>query len=76
VVPSLPLRLRFSGRLLDRENPLSRVSQSSYERVTLLLSRIGESEFVEAVEGERFDASALGILRFDFTVVVNPRKRL
>jgi type IV pilus assembly protein PilM len=71
-----PLRLRLSGRLLDRKNPLSRVSQSSYERVTSLLSGIVESEFVTAVEGERFDASELGILRFDFTLVINPHKSL
>lgn len=71
-----PLRLRLSGRLLDRENPLSRVSQSSYERVTALLNRMVESEFVMAVEGERFDAGEPGILRFDFTLVINPAKLL
>jgi len=71
-----PLRLRLSGRLLDRENPLSRVSQSSYERVTALLNGMVESDFVIAVEGERFDASESGILRFDFTLVINPGKLL
>jgi len=71
-----PLRLRLSGRLLDRENPLSRVSQSSYERVTSLLNGMVESDFIIAVEGERFDASESGILRFDFTLVINPGKLL
>lgn len=70
------LRLRLSGRLLDRENPLSRVSQSSYERVTSLLNGMVESDYILAVEGERFDASEPGILRFDFTLVINPKKLL
>jgi type IV pilus assembly protein PilM len=74
VVP--PLRLRLSGRFLDRENPLSRVSQSSYERVTALLAGFVESPRVMEVEGERFDASEPGILRFDFTLVINPTAHL
>lgn len=71
-----PLRLRLSGRFLDRENPLSRVSQSSYERVTALLAQFVESPRVLEVEGERFDASESGILRFDFTLVINPTTHL
>lgn len=74
--PVPPLRLRISGRLLDRENPLSRVSASSYERATALLSRFVESPFVSALEGERFDAGDPGILRFDFTLVINPSAHL
>ncbi|MDB4473569.1 pilus assembly protein PilM [Opitutaceae bacterium] len=71
-----PLRLRLSGRFLDRDNPLSRVSQSSYERVTALLAQFVESPRVLEVEGERFDASESGILRFDFTLVINPTTHL
>ncbi len=71
-----PLRLRISGRLLDRENPLSRVSQSSYERVTALLDGLVGSDYVSAVEGERFDSSEPGLLRFDFTLVTNPARLL
>ena len=71
-----PLRLRLSGRFLDRENPLSRVSHSSYERVTALLAQFVESPRVMEVEGERFDASESGILRFDFTLVINPSTHL
>lgn len=68
--PPEPVRLRLSGRLLDRANPMSRVSQGSYERVTSLLSSFTDSQFVAAVEGERFDAGDPGILRFDFTLVL------
>lgn len=67
------LHLRVSGRLLDRENPLSRVSQHAYERVTSLLEQFLESTRITGIEGERFDASEPGMLRFDFTLVVNPR---
>ncbi len=70
------LHLRVSGRLLDRENPLSRVSQNAYERVTSLLERFLESPRITGIEGERFDASEPGMLRFDFTLVVNPRSGL
>lgn len=75
-VPSPPLRLRLSGRLLDRENPLSRVSQTSYERATALLEKFVESSRILEVEGERFDASEPGILRFNFTLVINPTTHL
>ncbi|WP_221030118.1 pilus assembly protein PilM [Actomonas aquatica] len=70
--PDAPERLRLTGRLLDRENPLSRVSPKTYERATHLLQTLVESPAVQAVEGERFEASDPGILRFDFTLVLNP----
>ncbi len=72
----LLLRLRISGRLLDRENPLSRVSQASYQRATQLIESLLQSPRVNAIEGERFDASDPGILRFDFTLVMDPDSRL
>ncbi|GAB5559557.1 MAG: hypothetical protein SynsKO_12040 [Synoicihabitans sp.] len=68
----VPVKLRLSGRLLDRDNPLSRVSPAAYERVTALLSRFVESPRIVEIEGERFDASEPGLLRFDFTLVINP----
>lgn len=70
------INLRISGRLLDRENPLSRVSQNAYERVTSLLESFLESPRITDIEGERFDASEPGMLRFDFTLVINPRSGL
>ncbi|HVU24841.1 MAG TPA: pilus assembly protein PilM [Opitutus sp.] len=71
-----PIRLMLSGRLLDRNNPVSKVSADSYQRVKQLLASFGASEFVASVENERFDNSQPGILRFDFTLVVNPQQPL
>jgi len=70
------LRLNLSGRLLDRFNPLSKVSAESQNRVKDLLSRFVESEFIVALEDERFDVSQPGVLKFDFILVVNPQHPL
>ena len=74
--PATDLRLVLSGRLLDRGNPISKVSAESYERVKQLIASFGGSEFIASVEHERFDNSQPGILRFDFTLVVRPQKPL
>lgn len=71
-----PLRLAVSGRLLDTRNPLSKVSPDSYQRVKDLFARIKGSPFVQGLEDERFDNNQAGILRFDFTVVINPEDSL
>lgn len=71
-----PLRLKLSGRLLDRQNPVSKVSPESYEHVKRLLADFTGSQFISAVENERFDNTQPGILHFDFTLVVNPKKPL
>lgn len=70
------LRLLLSGRLLDRNNPVSKVSAASYDRVKQLISGFSSSEFVASVEHERFDNHQPGMLRFDLTLVVQPQKRL
>ena len=64
------LRIVLSGRLLDRNHPISKVSPDSYERVNQLLVSFNGSEFITRVEQERFDNSQPGILRFDFTLLV------
>ncbi len=75
--PAVPvLRLQLSGRLLDKVNPLSRVSEDSFERVKLLLKSFGESQFISSVEKEKFNPTQPGILSFDFILVVNPKKPL
>ena len=71
-----PLRLSVSGRLLDRANPVSRVSQDSYDRVKSLLGSFVDSTYIVAVENERFDANTPGILQFEFILVVNPDQPL
>ena len=70
------LHLLLSGRLLDAKNPDSKVSRDSSKRVNDLLNSFTGSQFVAKVENERFDDRQPGILRFDFTLVVNPKKPL
>lgn len=73
---SQTLRLNLAGRLLDKNNPLSKVSPESQNRVKTLLTSFVESEFIVSLENERFDNSQPGILRFDFILVVDPQRPL
>jgi type IV pilus assembly protein PilM len=70
------MRLTLSGRLLDVANPQSKVSPESFDRVKRLLEGFKGSAFVASVENERFDNNQNGLLRFDVTVVIDPRKPL
>ncbi len=70
------LRLHLAGRMLDRENPLARVSANIQQRVNQLLGAFGESEFVSEITNRKFDASGRGLLRFQFTLVLNPQYHL
>ena len=75
--PAAPvLRLNLSGRLLDKNNPTSRVSQDSFERVKSLLKSFADSQFIDTVEKETFNPNQPGILSFDFILVVDPKKPL
>src|SRR5262249_30337990 len=74
--PGPPLKLTLSGRLLDVTNPQSKVSPESTLRVKQLLASFTSSQFITAVENEKFDPSQNGLLRFDFTLVINPKKTL
>lgn len=74
--PAPALKLMLSGRLLDVANPVSEVSQESNDRVKKLIAGFTESPFITAVENERFDTKQPGLLRFDFTLVVNARRPL
>lgn len=74
--PGPPLRLTLSGRLLDVRNPQSKVSPESTLRVKQLLASFTGSQFIAAVENERFDNNQNGLLKFDFTLVIAPRKTL
>jgi len=70
------VRLHLEGRLLDVSNPLSTVSQESNRRVSALLDSLAASEFVETLENERFDNNVPGILKFNFTLVVDEARPL
>lgn len=69
-------RLHLEGRLLDVANPLSTVSQESNRRVSELLDSFASSDFVERLEDERFDNNVPGILKFNFTLVVDSTRPL
>ena len=62
--------------MLDVANPLSTVSQESNRRVSALLSSFSDSRFVERLEDERFDNNVPGILKFNFTLVVDSSQPL
>jgi type IV pilus assembly protein PilM len=66
-----PMKLVISGRMLDKTNPLAKVSPETFTRVKELLAGIVELPSVSAVEGERFDNSQPGILKFDFVLVID-----
>ena len=70
------IRLQLSGRLIDRNNPVSRVSPDSYLRIKSLLASFVDSQFILAVERESFDPNTPGILRFDFIMVIDPARPL
>ena len=70
------MKLTLGGRLLDVANPVSNVSPESYERVKKLIASFTGSPFLTAVENERFDNTQPGLLRFDFTLVVNAARPL
>jgi len=74
--PAPSLRVEVSGRLLDRQAPLTKVGSETFQRVQALLDGIRTSPFVAEVEDERFDCSQPGILRFDFTLVAASRHPL
>jgi len=74
--PLVPLRLTLSGRLLDVANPQSKVSAEARQRVQQLLASFAGSQFIASVENEKFDNNQNGLLRFDFTLVINPKKTL
>lgn len=71
-----PLRVAVSGRMLDRTNPLARVSEDAKRRVAALLTSVVESPFVSVVDNERFDDRQPGILRFDVVLVAEPSRPL
>ncbi len=70
------IRLNLSGRLLDRANPVSKVSPESLNRVRSLLASFADSQFILSVEKETFNTNQPGILSFDFILVVDPKKPL
>jgi len=71
--------LMLSGRMLikdwDTEDP-DRSYQRAYGRVNALLEQFEASAFVEDVRNLRYDTSNPRILRFEFSLVINPQRPL
>ena len=66
-----PLKLEISGRMLDTANPQSKASSATFSRASTLRESLVDSVYIAAVEGERFDSSQPGMLRFDFVLVAD-----
>ena len=68
----------MTGRLLirdvDPENLEAYDTQKAIYRITKLLNSFVSSEFLKSFENVRTDPSNPRILKFDFTLVVNPDK--
>ena len=75
-VPRPTVELTLTGRMLDRENPLSRASPDMRSRIGALIDGFTLSEFVSAIGERRFDTSQPGILRFEFTLLTDPEHPL
>ena len=71
-------KLELTGRLLirdvDPENLDAYDTQKAIDRITKLLNSFVSSEFLKSFENVRTDPSNPRILKFDFTLVVNPDK--
>ncbi len=62
--------------MLDKTNPLAKVSPETYRRVQALLASLVDSPFVAGIEAERFDNGQPGILKFDCVLVADPARPL
>ena len=80
VVPAVagaPVKLAISGCMLARTIPLAIVGPETTNRVKALLTDIDHSPYVKvAEEGQRFDRTRPGILKFDFVLVADPQHPL
>ncbi len=71
-------KLELTGRLLLREvnpdDPATYDNTAASERIQKLLTSFTDSEFIKSFENITTDPSNPRILKFDFTLVVNPDK--
>ncbi len=70
------IELNLVGRMIDRANPLAKVSNNTKKRVNVILSKFNESVFISDVKNKKFDTTEKGILKFEFTLVLNPEMPL
>jgi type IV pilus assembly protein PilM len=72
----LAQRVRVTGWMLDRLRPTEKVSAEVHARGKQLLANIAKTSSVRAIEDERFDYSRPGLVRFEFTIVLDPKTPL
>ena len=66
-----PFELVLSGCMIDRENPLQRVSARTRARVADLADRLEGGSLGMTVNNRRFDTSEPGILRFELSLILS-----
>lgn len=66
-----PLKLALSGCLLTRTTPAAAVQPTTHLRVRELVAGLTGLPSVKAVEGERYDSSQPGLLRFSLVLVTD-----
>lgn len=64
-----PPRVRITGVLFDPENPAGRVGEGVRRRIRQMLADLRASPLVASIDGERFDGSGAGMLRFELIIV-------
>ena len=69
-----PARFVLMGRILERNGLDSAVNPTPFGRARRLLQTLRASPYVAAIENERFDGRALGVSRFELTLVMNPNR--
>ncbi len=68
--PERALELILSGRMIDRDNPVQRVSARMRARVANLAERLEGGPATLTVSHRRFDTSQPGILRFELSLIL------
>ena len=74
--PAAKPRLHLSGRMLDVEPSVGEAGPGAFERLSGLWENLVELPPVIAVEGERFDATGDGLIRFEVRLVLDPARPL
>jgi len=71
-------KLNIKGRLIDRENVTTKVSQEAKDRTYELIKSLLDSPYIVKADDHipLFDCDEPGIVKFEFTLVVNPQKAL
>jgi type IV pilus assembly protein PilM len=64
------VRLALAGYLCDAGKPLAAANDAPGEQAKCLLAQLRASPYVATIEGERFDGSRPGLLRFEITLVL------